>query len=910
MRSTCYSKTLASVLFFLLLICNMAKAQYVTIPDANFVTYLQTWFPSAMSGNQMDTTDNSIVTAAGIDVSNLNIYNLSGVQYFDAMYSLKVSHNPFVSWPTLPSNLLVLYVDNCGLSSLGALPAGLLALHCDTNNLSSLPPLPPLLNYLTCRDNLISCLPELPDSVATLFASSNPGLICLPNIPTAPSFSSDIGTTLCAQPSNIATTSTTCNGGNDGTIVLTMQGCNSPYTFLWSNSTVTQNQTGLSAGTYTCTVTDVNSTTYTFSTTITEPAAITVSFSTTNATCFGLNNGVICANVSGGAGGPYTYLWNQGSTATCLYNLTAGSYSIVVTDMNGCTGTGIATVSEPSLLGILAGPDANICAGDTIQVCPLAFGGTPPYTYEINGAPVPGCTTVSVTGVYTVFVTDANGCTAVDNLMVTVYPVPVSNLPSTIPYCDNLNPTCVMVTGQAPFVYQWSDSGTGSCHYFLNSGVYSITVVDANGCSSTQSTTVGNGVPVSVSLSSLTYSTCGMCDGAVSLSYSGGLAPYNLNYTPFPPPNLNALCANDFFEVDVTDQNACVASLSFNMPSGCDEVWPGDANHDGTANNVDLLAIGIGYGATGPARPGATINWQAETCTDWADTLLSGVNFKHIDCNGDGIIADDDTIAILQNYGLSHPLRIAAHQSSVTDPPLYFDLIIDTIGTSQQFSIPLELGTAALPMDSIYGIAFTINYDTSLVKADSVFMSFPYCWLGSYGTEAISIAKNDPLNGKLYAAITRINHADTSGFGEVARLTVVTTDNVSGRLTSPSYDTLSFTISDVKAINFTQNDRPLVVLNDSLIIEDLTGITDVQLLAKMIFYPNPVSDVLKVIMPDQVEVLNIEVTDMLGRLVKYEYVEKGNNLNIRLNGNSSGLLDVKVVTSKGVVTKKISVIGN
>lgn len=910
MKPTFYSKALASVVLFLLLTCNMVKAQYVTIPDANFVAYLQTWFPSAMNGNQMDTTDNSIVTAPGIDVSNLNIYNLNGVQYFDAMYSLKVSHNPFISWPTLPSNLLVLYVDNCGLTSLGALPSGLLALHCDTNNLSSLPPLPPLLNYLTCRDNSISCLPELPDSVATLLASSNPGLTCIPNIPAAPSFSSDIGTTLCAQPSNIATTSTTCNGGNDGTIVLTMQGCNSPYSFLWSNSTTTQNQTGLSVGTYTCTVTDVNSTTYTFSSTIAEPPPVSAYFITTNVTCFGLSNGILCANPTGGVGGSYTHLWSQGSTTPCIYNLLAGTYSVTVSDMNGCTGIANANVTEPSQLIISAGPDVNICAGDSIQVCPMAFGGTPPYTYEINGAPFLGCTAAYSQGVYTILVTDANGCTALDYFTVTVSPVPVSNLPLTIPYCDDLNPTCVSVTGQAPFVYQWSDFGTDSCHHFLNSGVYSLTVVDASGCSSTQSTTVGSSSPVTVSLTSVTYSTCGNCDGAISFSYTGGVGPYSFNYTPFPPPNLNALCANDFFSVTVMDQNACAGSLSFNMPSGCDDVWPGDANHDGTANNVDLLAIGIGYGTTGPARAGATVNWQAETCIDWTDTLANGVNFKHIDCNGDGIIADDDTIAILQNYGLSHPLRMSPHQNNVTDPPLYFDLVIDTIGTSQPFTIPLMLGTAALPMNNIYGIAFTVNYDTSLVKADSVSMSFPYCWLGSYGTEAISIAKNDPLNGKLYAAITRINHADTSGFGELARLTVVTTDNVSGKIMSPSYDTLSFTISDVKAINFAENDRPLVVLNDSLVIEDLTGITDIQLLTKMIFYPNPVSDLLKITVPDQVEVLNIEVTDILGQIAKYDYAEKGNTINVRLNGNRSGLFDVKVITNKGVVSKKIGVMNN
>src|SRR5690349_7204138 len=82
------------------------SAQYVTIPDPNFVTYLQTNFPSCMSGSQMDTTCTGITSTTFLDVSGLNIANLDGVQYFDALTFLSANNNyTLSSLPTLPAGL-------------------------------------------------------------------------------------------------------------------------------------------------------------------------------------------------------------------------------------------------------------------------------------------------------------------------------------------------------------------------------------------------------------------------------------------------------------------------------------------------------------------------------------------------------------------------------------------------------------------------------------------------------------------------------------------------------------------------------------------------------------------------------------------------------------------------------------
>lgn len=96
------------VLFLLLVLYSQlftAKAQYVTIPDANFVTKLTQLFPSCMNGNQMDTTCFMIVNATTVDVANSGIYDLEGVQYFDNLINLYCDSNYLSTLPPLPSNL-------------------------------------------------------------------------------------------------------------------------------------------------------------------------------------------------------------------------------------------------------------------------------------------------------------------------------------------------------------------------------------------------------------------------------------------------------------------------------------------------------------------------------------------------------------------------------------------------------------------------------------------------------------------------------------------------------------------------------------------------------------------------------------------------------------------------------------
>jgi len=169
-------------LSFIIYNSQQAKAQYVTIPDANFVNWLTQNYPSCINGSQMDTTCSSIVNETSLTVNSLGIVNLSGVQYFDNLFGLDCAYNQLTSLPALPNSLTHLYCYNNQLTSLPTLPNSITHLYCYNNPLTSLPTLPSSLTELSCMSNQLTSLPTLPNSLAWLKCTFNQ-LTSLPSLP-------------------------------------------------------------------------------------------------------------------------------------------------------------------------------------------------------------------------------------------------------------------------------------------------------------------------------------------------------------------------------------------------------------------------------------------------------------------------------------------------------------------------------------------------------------------------------------------------------------------------------------------------------------------------------------------------------------------------------------------------------
>ena len=371
-------------------------------------------------------------------------------------------------------------------------------------------------------------------------------------------------------------TNVTCKGFNNGSIELTVSGGTATKTYLWSNSSITEDISSLAPGNYSVTVTDANGCTATASATITEPAAVlaVVSITPTGITCNGDGDGSIALEVSGGTAS-YTFEWsNTDQTTEDLTNLEAGNYSVTVTDANGCTTTSSATIIEPdALVATISGSSNVSCYGLNDGSINLNItGGTASYTVSWTGPSTYSNTTQNIStlyfGTYSVEVTDAHSCTSTASITITQPELLTASAVATNVTCKGFNNGSIELTvsgGTATKTYLWSNSSITEDISSLAPGNYSVTVTDANGCTATASATITEPAAVLAVVSiTPTGITCnGDGDGSIALEVSGGTASYTFEWsnTDQTTEDLTNLEAGNY-SVTVTDANGCTTTSS------------------------------------------------------------------------------------------------------------------------------------------------------------------------------------------------------------------------------------------------------------------------------------------------------------------------------------------------------------
>jgi hypothetical protein len=220
------------------------------------------------------------------------------------------------------------------------------------------------------------------------------------------------------QPSQVQANSTstpeTASGANDGTATSFPTGGAGDYQYLWSTGATTAGITGLAAGQYTVTVTDGNNCSSVQSVTVASfDCAIATTATSVDATCFGAANGSALVALTGGTA-PFNYAWSNGATTASVSGLPAGSYTVQITDDNGCEVSASVEVGQPAaLLSNVVNVVNTICPSDPSgQITTSIEGGTPGYSFNwSNGSNSQNLSNVTA-GNYVLTVTDANACTA------------------------------------------------------------------------------------------------------------------------------------------------------------------------------------------------------------------------------------------------------------------------------------------------------------------------------------------------------------------------------------------------------------------------------------------------------------------------------------------------------------------
>jgi hypothetical protein len=374
----------------------------------------------------------------------------------------------------------------------------------------------------------------------------------------------------CNLSANATGTNVSCNAGTDGTAIATATGNLVPVTYLWSNGETTASITGLVAGTYTVTVTETPTCTAVASYTVTEPAILDAACSKTNATTIGGNQGTASVTATGGTA-PYTYLWSNGETTQSISGLTAGAYSVTVTDLNGCTANCMVTVQEP-------GCNLSATADGTNVLCNAGTDGTATATATGNLVPVTylwsnGATTASITGLtagtYTVTVTETPICTAVASYTVTeptLLDAACSKTDATTIGGADGTASVIATGGTAPYTYLWSNGAATASITGLTAGTYTVTVTDLNGCTANCNVTVQEpGCNLSANATGTNVSCNAGTDGTAAATASGNLVPVTYLWSNGETTaSITGLVAGTY-TVTVTETPTCTAVASYTV---------------------------------------------------------------------------------------------------------------------------------------------------------------------------------------------------------------------------------------------------------------------------------------------------------------------------------------------------------
>ncbi len=304
-----------------------------------------------------------------------------------------------------------------------------------------------------------------------------------------PSGSSNIKLTIASQ-------KPTCFGNCDASASVTVYGGTGPFGYLWNNGATTAAISGLCAGTYKVTVTDGNGCTKEMSRTIVAPSAITTTISQIKPLCYGACNGSLTVVAKGGVAGGYNYLWNTGATTATISGLCSGTYTVTVSDKNGCSHVCSKLLQNPSQLSV-SSTQVNVnCKGaSTGSATASASGGTGPYLYAwSNGQSGPTASNLAA-GVYVVTVSDKNGCTKTKSITITQPAAVLSVQCKVVSKATYGSVTATASGGSGTKTYLWSNGSTGSAVTNVPAGTYTVTVTDNKGCTATCSGTVVCGQP-------------------------------------------------------------------------------------------------------------------------------------------------------------------------------------------------------------------------------------------------------------------------------------------------------------------------------------------------------------------------------------------------------------------------------
>lgn len=408
-----------------------------------------------------------------------------------------------------------------------------------------------------------------------------------------------------------------CFGDLTGSVTVSPSGGTTPYSYSWQNATTlfAQNVATLSnveAGSYQVTVTDANGCTWVGTQDILQPSLLEATSIETNVSCFGGTDGAIDLTVFGGSA-PYTYVWENGiptivGSTQDLNNIPAETYTVLITDNNGCTLELTRDITQPPLpLTASAEVVDVLCFGENTGEIDLTVnGGTLPYTYSWNTGQTAEDISALLAGGYSFDVLDANGCPVSGSAVISqpTFPLAVTNVTQDVACFGESNGEIDLTVsgGTAPYNYSWINStfqlsSTSEDLVNFPADSYAYVVTDDNGCFFSDTLTINEPPLLEASIVGTDILCFGGNNGAIDLTVTGGVPGYAYLWNNGAvTEDLTGLFAG-FYLVTVTDQNGCVVQDSITLTQPADslsyQVVVSDVLcKDGTDGEIELDIAG------------------------------------------------------------------------------------------------------------------------------------------------------------------------------------------------------------------------------------------------------------------------------------------------------------------------------
>ncbi len=578
-----------------------------------------------------------------------------------------------------------------------------------------------------------------------------------------------------------------CYDDTNGSISLNVNGGVPPYNYMWSTGQSGSSINNLAAGNYSVTISDNVSCSKIESFVIDAPDELTSNINASQIPCFSSANGAIDLTVTGGTT-PYSFAWSNGPTTEDVSNLTAGTYSVVITDANDCTTSEQVTIEMTNELVINDITTGVSCNGDTDGSIDInVTGGNGNYTYQWNNGLTSEDLANLAPGNYNVVVVDVSNCEGSASFVISEpEPINIQHF-SFAESCINSSDAMIELSiagGSGDYTYLWSDQSTAASLTDISAGNYFVTVTDSNNCSSTESFQIMTNPAPQVSSTIFDASCFGLIDGSINLSVTPTNNEYTYNWSNGPTSeDLQNLSAGNYI-VTVSFGNGCEVTESHTILEPLAISIEGDVNNlecHGDANGAIDLTV------SGGSNVGFQYNWSNGSMNENLNNLNGGIyNIQITDSNN---CSESTSFEIMEPQMISLNGNLTQPTSSIASDG---EIQLFPNGGVTPYTVSWSNGDASFnPSNLSVG-----NYTVTLTDANDCVSEATYILTGPVGITDIDFVTNFTL----FPNPAQVGFSVNASFNTKIKGDIIVT-NLLGQV----LDTYNFNNTNIKKEFDTQN---------------------------------------------------------------------------------------------------------